>query len=128
MVPIADGRIHLAGRIDGNKAGDGTKNRLSPQELLRDIPREEITFVLEHEPVQYQELQEAGADLVMSGHTHGGQIIPGNYYVRLINENGYGQKNLYGMETFVTSGVGTFGPPMRTGTNSEIVIIDVLYS
>ena len=128
VVPIADGRIRLAGRIDGNKAGDGTKNRLSPQELLRDIPREEITFVLEHEPVQYQELQEAGADLVMSGHTHGGQIIPGNYYVRLINENGYGQKNLYGMETFVTSGVGTFGPPMRTGTNSEIVIIDVLYS
>ena len=128
VVPIADGRIRLAGRIDGNKAGDGTKKRLSPQELLQDIPREEITFVLEHEPVQYQELQEAGADLVMSGHTHGGQIIPGNYYVRLINENGYGQKNQYGMETFVTSGVGTFGPPMRTGTNSEIVIIDVRYS
>ncbi len=127
-VLLADGQIHLAGRIDGNKAGDGTRNRLSPQELLKDIPREELTFVLEHEPVQYQELQEAGADLVMSGHTHDGQVFPGNLYIRWINENGYGQKNLYGMETFVTSGVGTFGPPMRTGTNSEIMIIDVRYS
>ena len=64
--------------------------------------------------------------MVLSGHTHNGQIFPGSIYIDLVNENGYGQKSLYGMETFVTSGVGTFGPPMRTGTDSEIMIIDVI--
>ncbi|MBO5521439.1 MAG: hypothetical protein J5973_07190 [Eubacterium sp.] len=65
--------------------------------------------------------------MVLSGHTHNGQIFPGSIYIDLVNENGYGQKSLYGTETFVTSGVGTFGPPMRTGTDSEIMIIDVIY-
>ena len=75
--------------------------------------------------MEYEELGAAGADMILSGHTHNGQIFPGNLYVNLVNENGYGHKTLYGMETFVTSGVGTFGPPMRTGTSSEIMIIDV---
>lgn len=124
-VEIAGGALLLAGRIDGNKAGDGTKNRLSPSELLKDADPAKPILVLEHEPVEYEELSAAGADMILSGHTHNGQIFPGKFYIDLINENGYGQKSLYGMETFVTSGVGTFGPPMRTGTDSEIMIIDV---
>ena len=124
---IADGTLLLAGRIDGNKAGDGTKDRLAPAELLKDADSTIPVLVLEHEPVEYEKLREAGADMVLSGHTHNGQIFPGNVYVSLVNENGYGQKTLYGMETFVTSGMGTFGPPMRTGTDSEIMIIDVRY-
>ena len=47
--------------------------------------------------------------------------------INFLNENGYGQKKLHGMETFTTSGVGFFGPPMRTATNSEIMVIDVSY-
>ena len=125
---IADGKLTLAGRIDGNKAGDGTRNRMSPAELLKGTDPSRLTLVLEHEPVEYKELREAGADIVLSGHTHDGQVFPGNLYVKMTNENGYGQKTLYGMETFVTSGVGTFGPPMRTGTDSEIMIIDLYYS
>ena len=126
-VSIADDSLLLAGRIDGNKAGDGTKNRLTPAELLENTDPEKPVLVLEHEPVEYTDLREAGADMVLSGHTHNGQVFPGNIYVKWMNENGYGQKTLYGMETFVTSGVGTFGPPMRTGTDSEIMIIDLLY-
>ena len=125
ITEIAGGTIELAGRIDGNKAGDGTKNRLTPAELLKNTDASKPVLVLEHEPVEYEELGAAGADMILSGHTHNGQIFPGNLYVNLVNENGYGHKTLYGMETFVTSGVGTFGPPMRTGTSSEIMIIDV---
>ena len=127
ITEIADGTLQIAGRIDGNKAGNGTKERMTPDELLKDADPSKPILVLEHEPVEYKELRDAGADMVLSGHTHNGQIFPGNIYVQLMNENGYGQKSLYGMETFVTSGVGTFGPPMRTGTDSEIMIIDVLY-
>ena len=127
VTAIAGGKIQLTGRIDGNKAGDGTRNRLAPAGLLQDTDPSKPLLVLEHEPVQYKELAEAGADMVLSGHTHNGQIFPGNLFIKLMNENPYGQKKLYGMETFVTSGVGTFGPPMRTGTDSEIMIINLLY-
>lgn len=127
IVELADGAIQLAGRIDGNKAGDGTKDRMTPDELLQTADPTKPLLVMEHEPVEYKELSEAGADMVLSGHTHNGQIFPGSIYINLVNENGYGQKSLYGTETFVTSGVGTFGPPMRTGTDSEIMIIDLVY-
>ena len=126
VTEIAGGAVRLAGRIDGNKAGDGTRNRLTPAGLLQNSDPSKPLLVLEHEPVEYKELAEAGADMVLSGHTHDGQIFPANLFIKLLNENSCGQKELYGMETFVSSGVGTFGPPMRTGTDSEIMIIDML--
>ena len=94
---------------------------------MKDVDQSKPILVLEHEPEDYKNLADAGADMVMSGHTHGGQIFPGNLFVKFACENGYGQKKIHGMETFVTYGTGTFGPPMRTATNSEVMIIDVTY-
>ena len=127
-VSLLDGRFTLVGRLDESKAGDGTSNRLSVSELLADTDKDSLLLVLEHEPVEYDALWEQGVDMVFSGHTHNGQIFPGNLYVNLMNRNAYGRVTIGSMETFVTSGVGTFGPPMRTGTNSEIMIIDVMYT
>ena len=127
VVPIADGALWLAGRLDKSKVGDGTADRLSAEELFSGIDRKKPILVIEHEPVEYPELAAAGADMVFSGHTHNGQIFPGSVYVKIANRNGYGKKNIAGMDTFVTSGVGTFGPPMRTGCKSEIMIVDVQY-
>lgn len=124
-VPIGDTGITLVGRIDAEKAGDGTKNRLSADGLLNGI--EGTKIVLEHEPLDYKALSEAGADLVLSGHTHNGQIAPGNLVVPFFNENGYGLKELYGMKTVVTAGVGYYGAPIRVGTDSEITVIDLTY-
>jgi predicted MPP superfamily phosphohydrolase len=84
-------------------------------------------FIREHEPKEYKALSEAGADIVLSGHTHNGQIFPGNYVVPFFNENGYGVKELYGMKTVVTGGVGYYGAPIRVGTDSEITVIDLTY-
>lgn len=126
-VLIGDTGIRLVGRIDAEKAGDGTKNRLDAGELLKGIGIEEKTIILEHEPLDYKALSEAGADIVLSGHTHNGQIFPGNYVVPFFNENGYGVKELYGMKTVVTGGVGYYGAPIRVGTDSEITVIDLTY-
>ena len=63
--------------------------------------------------------------LIVSGHTHDGQIFPGNLLVRLMAENAYGHKRLYETDTLVSSGVGCYGPPLRIGTNSEIMVINV---
>ena len=125
MVTIADGTVQIVGRIDGEKAGDGTAYRKSPSELLAGIDPGKYTIILEHEPVEFEALKENGADLALCGHTHAGQIFPGNLIVPFFNENAYGYKNISGLDTIVSSGVGYYGPPMRVGTNSEITVVNI---
>ena len=122
-VAIADGNVQIAGRIDGEKAGDGTTNRKTAEELLRDTDPEKPVIVLQHEPTEFAELEKYGADLALCGHTHAGQFFPGNLIVPFFNENAYGYKNVSGLDTIVTSGIGYYGPPMRVGTDSEIMIL-----
>ena len=125
VVSIAGGEVQICGRLDGEKAGDGTAFRKSPGELLTGVDKTKPVIVLQHEPVEFALIKEAGGDLALCGHTHDGQIFPGNLIVPLFNENGYGYKNVGGLETVVTSGVGFYGPPMRVGTDSEIMVIDL---
>ncbi len=126
-IEIAGGDIVLAGRYDKDRVGDGTNIRKNAEELLDGIDPDRMIFVLEHEPKDYAELASAGVDVAFSGHTHRGQIWPCNYFIGLFNENAYGRKNVNGMETFVTSGIGYFGPPQRSGTDSEVMVIDITY-
>ena len=127
VMEIAGGDLLVAGRKDGSKAGDGTAERLSAEELLSGADEGKPVLVLEHEPEDYGELRHAGADIVFSGHTHNGQIWPCNLFIPLMTENAYGFMQAEGLSTFVTSGVGYFGPPQRSGTISEVMVIDILY-
>ncbi len=120
---IADGQIQIVGRIDGEKAGDGTTNRKGPAELLEGVDLSKPVIILEHEPVEFKALKEAGADLALCGHTHNGQLCPGNLIIPFFNENAFGYKNVSGLDTIVSAGVGFYGPPMRVGTNSDISVI-----
>ena len=122
------GAVQLAGRIDGEKAGDGTTNRMTPEELLKDVDPDLPVLVLQHEPTQFEALKAAGADVALCGHTHAGQIFPGNLIVPFFNENAWGYRRLHELDTFVTAGVGYYGPPMRVGTDSEITVIDMRFS
>ena len=124
-VEIGDGLFTLVGRVDGEKAGDGTAKRLNAEELLKNIDKSKPIVVLQHEPIEFKSLAENGADLVLCGHTHDGQIFPGNLIVPFFNENGYGVKELYGATTVVTAGVGYYGPPIRLGTDSEVTLLNI---
>ena len=75
------------------------------------------------EALKRMELKKYGADLALCGHTHAGQIFPGNLIVPFFNENAYGYKEVGGLDTIVTSGVGYYGPPMRVGTDSEVAVV-----
>lgn len=119
--------VQLAGRIDGEKAGDGTTNRMTPAELLANADRTRPILVLEHEPKEFEALKAAGADVALCGHTHAGQIFPGNLIVPLFNENAWGYQRVHDLDTFVTAGVGYYGPPMRIGTDSEITVINLTF-
>jgi predicted MPP superfamily phosphohydrolase len=68
--------------------------------------------------------EEAGISLQLSGHTHRGQFFPFTRIVsRIYREYAYGLHRLGGLLVYTTSGAGTWGPPMRFGTNPEIVLI-----
>ena len=125
VITIAAGSIQLAGRMDGERYGDGKSVRKKASDLLKGIDKEKPVIVLEHEPWEFAALCRAGADLALSGHTHNGQIFPGNIIVKFFNENGYGYEVVNGLRTLVTGGVGYYGPPLRIGTTSEITVIDL---
>jgi len=65
--------------------------------------------------------------LLLCGHTHNGQIFPGNLVVRAINICGYGyaRRDENSPHIVVSSGAGTWGPPMRIGTDCEIAVIEL---
>ena len=63
--------------------------------------------------------------MMVAGHTHDGQVFPGNVYGRIHDPQSYGIKEWGNTTAIVTSGVGCYGPPIRVGTISEIVVIDL---
>jgi len=72
----------------------------------------------------YAMAQNLGVDLQLSGHTHAGQIFPFGYLTRLIYKDfDYGLRQLDNFSIYTTSGVGTWGPPMRTGNSPEFLVI-----
>ena len=86
-VTCIDNAFYLVGRKDIQKPGDGTTNRKTIEELLSNVDKTKPVFVLEHQPKQLEELDNAGVDMQLCGHTHDGQIFPGNLTVKLFWEN-----------------------------------------
>ncbi|MCI8638858.1 MAG: metallophosphoesterase [Coprococcus sp.] len=117
--------FYIYGRPDASRPGRGITTRKTPQEITAALDKSKPILVLDHQPRQLQELADAGVDLDLCGHTHDGQVFPGNLVVRLFWENpcGYLQKGQ--MHSIVTAGAGVFGPNMRVGTKAEICSITV---
>ena len=113
------------GRKDAQKPGDGTKNRIEPEVILSGLDKAKPIIVLEHQPKQLKELETAGADMQLCGHTHDGQMFPGNLTVKLMWENACGYLKKGNLHSIVTSGVGVWGPAMRVGTDCEICPITI---
>ncbi|MBN2790344.1 MAG: metallophosphoesterase [Candidatus Delongbacteria bacterium] len=80
-------------------------------------------ILLNHEPSSVKMISENKIDLMLSGHTHNGQMFPFKYLVKLRYENIYGKYKIGNMDLYVTSGTATWGPKIRFGTQNEIVQI-----
>lgn len=122
---LIDNKFYLAGRADYERPGRGITARQTPEELTADLDLTKPVIVIDHEPREMDELAAAGVDLDLCGHTHDGQMFPGNLTIKLLWDNPYGYKTYGNMHQIVTSGVGVFGPYMRVGTKSEIVQVQV---
>lgn len=122
---LINDEFYLVGRRDTDKPGteDGTRAEIS--ELTKDLDKTKPIFVLSHEPDELQKTADAGADIDFSGHTHDGQLFPGNLTIGLFWENPCGLIKKDNMYSIVTSGVGVYGTFMRVGTDAEICSVDI---
>jgi len=111
----------LAGRRDVSFERAG-RARTPLAAILRGADPRAAILLMDHTPVDLEEAQRCGVDLQVSGHTHYGQIWPFHLLVRRIFENPYGLSRRGSTAIYVSSGFGTWGPPIRTTARPEVVL------
>jgi predicted MPP superfamily phosphohydrolase len=88
------------------------------------VDASQASILLNHMPSRLPIVERAGVSLQLSGHTHGGQLIPFNWLTRRVfGKFTYGLQRFGDLQVYTSSGAGTWGPPMRVGTHPEIVLI-----
>jgi uncharacterized protein len=83
------------------------------------------TILLAHQPVLIEEAAARGVDLQLSGHTHGGQMWPFHYIVRIVQPSLAGLSTVGGTQLYVTRGAGFWGPPLRIGAPPDITVLSL---
>lgn len=123
---LVDERFYIVGRKDYSEAQMG-KERASAAELIKTLDHEKYIIVMDHQPREYKDEAACGADLVLSGHTHGGQLIPITYAGEWmgVNDKTYGLSEITGTSFIVTSGISDWAIQFKTGCKSEYVVIDI---
>lgn len=90
--------------------------------LNLNLDKKQPNILFKHSPSFVPLVEKMGVDLMISGHTHRAQMFPLNYVTYLIYHGfDYGLKNYNNLSVYTSSGVGSWGPPLRVGTKSEIV-------
>ncbi|THG88294.1 phosphoesterase [Alkalihalobacillus alcalophilus ATCC 27647 = CGMCC 1.3604] len=115
--------IMIVGREDFTNT-----ERLTIEELMADVPPEYPVIMLDHQPREISEAAEHGVDLIVSGHTHRGQVFPANIITGLLFENDWGHLQIGEFHSFTTSGFGFWGPAVRFGTRAEVMIVNITFS
>ncbi|GGG14444.1 metallophosphoesterase [Paenibacillus abyssi] len=112
----------LIGRKDYS---DTERTELSA--LVKDLDPSKPLILLDHQPYHLDTAQQNGIDLMVSGHTHRGQIAPAHLITGWMYENDWGHLQKEQFHSIVSSGYGFWGPPIRIGSRSEIVQIQVTF-
>lgn len=118
--------IQLVGRNDIS-SGKGVNERKSLAELTSGVDFSNPVIVMNHQPYDLQEAVESKVDLHLSGHTHNGQLWPFNYLIKSIFELSWGYLQKGNTHFYVSSGYGTWGPPVRIGNRPEVVVFKLKF-
>ncbi|MDL2308053.1 metallophosphoesterase [Bacteroidales bacterium OttesenSCG-928-C03] len=116
-----DNSVVIVGRDDRTNS-----RRQSAENLLKNIDKDKYIVVLDHQPADLHAVSQAGADLLLCGHTHDGQIFPLTALIHLMWEVAYGHERIDNTDVYVSSGLALWGPKYRIGSQSEMVRIRVV--
>ncbi|WP_433388827.1 metallophosphoesterase [Micromonospora sp. KLBMP9576] len=119
------GVLDLAGVNDVTAAGTGLAAPADYAAALGDRDPSRPVVLLAHQPVAAVEAAKFGVDLQLSGHTHGGQIVPFNLLVKLQQPVVSGLGEVDGTQVYVTNGAGFWGPPVRVGAEPQITLVEL---
>ncbi|WP_406296958.1 metallophosphoesterase [Streptomyces sp. NBC_00624] len=126
--PLENARVETAGfdlagvnDIAGESEGQGPDF----ERALGDRDRARASVLLAHQPVVIDDAVAYGVDLQLSGHTHGGQLWPGNYLAELANPTVAGLERYGDTQLYVSRGAGAWGPPVRVGAPSDITVVQL---
>lgn len=113
---------------DENSPGRQIKENHTIKSILNALETDtnRYTILLHHSPDGMFYANDKGVDLYLSGHTHAGQLFPVTLINELIFKYNRGEYNFYDTKIIVSEGIGTFGPPMRVGTKSEIIVLNLI--
>ncbi|MDD8015373.1 MAG: metallophosphoesterase [Acidobacteriota bacterium] len=123
-----DKSFYLGGRKDPTvlRRGEG---RLPTKVILEEgrVDLSRPVILLDHQPLNLSEAEGAGIDLQLSGHTHAGQLFPLNLVNKAVYEKNWGYHRRGRTQFYISCGAGTWGPPVRTGSIPEIVLIKITF-
>ena len=125
VVPVNGGQILMAGVPDRMvKRYTSMGITSEPEKALQNSQKTDYKILLAHEPSSVFDLTNEKPDVILSGHTHGGQIFPFSLYVLLQQPLAKGFKLINSVLVFAHQGTGFWGPPMRWFTDSEIAVFE----
>lgn len=117
----------IIGRDDSSKKSFAKEDRKSLEEILNGVDKNYPTILLDHTPFKLEQAEKNNIDLQLSGHTHHGQLFPLNFITNLVYEKSWGYHRRGNTQYYVSCGVGTWGPKVRTGSVSEIVNLKIVF-
>lgn len=122
-IKLINDSVYVIGRIDRRF----NEKRKSMAELTKGLDKSKYMIVLDHQPHDFDAQSKSGVDLVLCGHTHGGQLFPIGYLGEWYGsyEKSYGIEKRKNTLFEVSSGISGWGVPYKTGAVSEYVIIDI---
>ena len=123
-----DNGIQFIGRKDRDSGRFYGQERMKLSELVSQTDSTKPVILLDHQPVHYDETVKYGIDLELSGHTHNGQMWPLNHITEMVYELSYGYLKKGNSQFIVSSGFGLWGPRVRIGSRSEVLLINIKFN
>ncbi|HDS74512.1 MAG TPA: metallophosphoesterase [Firmicutes bacterium] len=116
-------RLVIAGVTDFSRRNADNPHRSDPATAIHGSPDGVPRVLLAHQPMSVNAAAQAGIDVQLSGHTHGGQFFPWNLVVHMVQPYVSGLNRHKNTQIYVSKGTGYWGPPLRVGAPSEVTLI-----
>ena len=124
---LVENSFYVGGRNDPAGFTMTGVPRKDLDQWLGDTDKSLPIILMDHQPKSIKEAELNGVDLLLSGHTHKGQMFPSSLITNIMFENHWGLSETGDMNVIVSSGYGTWGPPIRIGTKGEVVKINITF-